>query len=229
MIKIPKLKKLFIDQYLLHEVQHHEVCAIQGDKAVKREPRAHSLVDIYKCLHQGEFGVGHLIDDADRFRYRLLQEMLALEPTSNEPILENVSIENNIMRLNLRPFRALYADDVDKAGHILAEVCIQSTAIDKGDTEHFFSLLKGFQDLNHAGEFRVGNTEYSFPTELVEFFLKEIKKFAHRMGEIPVLSHSSNYRQLNKPSYRVVDVSVIRQSELASLFEKGPNSHLHNI
>jgi hypothetical protein len=219
------LRKLLIDQFLLHEVQHHEAYALQGDEEIQREPRAHSLVDVYKCLHQGEFGVGHLIDDPNRFQNRLLQDMLELEPRTDEPILENVSIDNAVMRLNLRPYRAFYADDIENAGQILAQVCLQSAAMAKGDTEHFFSVLKWFQDLNHAGELRVGNTVYSFSTELVEYFLQEIRNFAHRMGEIPVLSHSPNYRQLNTPSYRVVDVSVLRQSVLASLFEKDRKLH----
>lgn len=229
MIDLDNLRKLLIDQYLLHEVQHHEACTLQGDEVVQREPRAHSLVDIYKCLHQGEFGVGHMIDDPNRFQKRLLQEMLGLEPTLDEPILENVSIDNTMMRLNLRPYSTLYADDIENACHILAEVCVQSTEIVKKDTEHFYSLLNGFRDLNQAGELRISNTVYIFSTELVEYFLQEIWKFAHRMGEIPVLSHSPSYRQLNAPSYRVVDVSVIRQSVLAFLFEKGHNLHQHKI
>jgi hypothetical protein len=219
------LRKLLIDQFLLHEVQHHEAYALQGDQAIQREPRAHSLVDVYKCLHQGEFGVGHMIDDPNRFQNRLLQDMSELEPKSDEPMLESVSIDSAVMRLNLRPYRAFYADDMENAGQILTHVCLQSAAMAKGDTEHFFSVLKAFQGLNHAGELRVGNIVYRFSTELVAYFLQEIRNFAHRMGDIPVLSHSPNYRQLNAPSYRVVDVSVLRQSALASLFEKDPKLH----
>jgi hypothetical protein len=224
MIDLDKLRELLIDQFLLHEVQHHGAYALQGDEAEVREPRAHSLVDVYKCLHQGEFGVGHLIDAPDRFRKRLMQEILRFQPTSDEPILENVSIDRRVMRLNLKPFKALYANDIQNASRILAKVCVQSAEIANGETEHFFSLLKGFREVNSNGELRVGNATYRFETKMVDFFLQDIEKFARRMGEIPVLSHSSGYRQLNEPSYRVVDVSVIRQSPLVSLFQNGNNT-----
>lgn len=221
MIDLGNLKELLMDQYLLHEVQHHAPHVFQGDESVPREPRAHSLLDIYKCLHQGEFGVGHLIDVSDRFRKQLFYEMARIQPTSDEPLLENVSINGTVLRLNLRPFRAIFGNDIENDCNMLAEVCIKSSEITKGDPEGFFSLLSGFRDLNRAGELRVGKAIYLFPTDMVDHFLGEVKKLAHRMGEIPVFSHSPSYRQLNEPSYRVVDVSVIRQSGLAFLFDKG--------
>lgn len=224
MIDVDNLRKLLIDQFLLHEVQHHGAYALQGDEAEVREPRAHSLVDVYKCLHQGEFGVGHLIDAPDRFQNRLMQEILRFRPTSDEPILENVSIDHCVMRLNLKPFKALFANDLQNASRILAKICIQSAEIANGEAEHFFNLLKGFREINNNGELRVGNAIYRFAPKMVDYFLEDIEKFARRMGEIPVLSHSAHYRQLNEPSYRVVDLSVIRQSKLAFIFENGRNT-----
>lgn len=225
MIDLGKLKELLIDQYLLHEVQHHSSYVFQSDEPIPEEPRAHSLVDIYKCLHQGEFGVGHLIDVPDRFRNRLLQEVLRTQPTPDEPVLENVSINGTVMRLNLKPFKAIFDNDIENASHILVDVCIESSKIATGKAEHFFSLLNGFRDLNQANELQVGKAIYTFPTEMVDHFLKEVKMLAHRIGEIPVFSHSSIYRNLNEPSYRVVDGSVIEQSKLAILFEQGNQEH----
>jgi hypothetical protein len=221
MIDSGHLRKLLIDQYLLHEVQHHFSSEFQGDASVPREPRAHALVDIYKCLHQGEFGVGHLIDDPVRFRKRLLHELLQILPSSAEPTLENVSINNTVMRLNLRPFKAIFKAEIEEASHLLAEVCIESSKTVKGDPERFFYILNGFRDLNREGELRVSKASYSFPIEMVDYFLMEVRKLANRLGEIPVFSHSSIYRQLNEPSYRVVDISAVEKSELAFLLEKG--------
>jgi hypothetical protein len=39
------------------------------------------------------------------------------------------------------------------------------------------------------------------------------------IGEVPVFSHSERYRRLNRPSYRVVMLGVLRQSPLAVLLE----------
>jgi hypothetical protein len=225
MTDLDNIKELLVNQYLLHEIQHHSSHMPLDDEPTPKEPRAHSLVDIYKCLHQGEFGVGHLIDTPDRFRNRLIQEVLRTQPTSHEPVLENVSINDTVMRLNLKPFKAIFDNDIENAAHILADVCIESSKIATGKAEHFFSLLNGFRDLNQANELQVGKTIYTFPTEMVDHFLKEVKMLAHRIGEIPVFSHSSIYRKLNEPSYRVVDVSVIEQSKLAFLFEQGNQKH----
>jgi len=214
------LKELLIQQYLLHEVEHHPFHTIHGGGPTPAEPRAHTLVDIYKCLHQGEFGVAHTIDDPGRFRDRLYHELLESQPRSDEPVLENVAVDGTIMRLNLRPYRALFGDDTSKACDLLAEACLRSADIPKGSSERFLSVLYSFKDLNSAGELVVGNVIYVFPTEMVKHFLMQIRELARRMGEIPVFSHSPNYRQLNAPSYRVVDISVIQQSSLVFIFDE---------
>lgn len=213
------LKVLLIQQYLLHEVEHHPFHTIHGGESTQAKPRAHTLIDIYKCLHQGEFGVAHTIDDPGRFRDRLYYELSESQPRSDEPVLENVAVDGTIMRLNLRPYRALFGDDTDKACDLLAEACLRSAGIPKGSSERFFSVLYSFKDLNMARELVVGNVIYVFPTEMVEHFLMQVKGLARRLGEIPVFSHSTNYRRLNTPSYRVVDLSVIQQSALNFIIE----------
>ena len=209
------LRNLLVQQYLLHEVEHHPFNVIQNGGATSVKPRAHDMIDIYKCLHQGEFGVAHTVDDPDRFRERLHHELLGIQPASHEPVLENVAIDGAIMRVNFRPYRALFVDDVPKACDLLAEACLESAGIPKGSSEQFLSLLYAFRDLNKTGELVVGNTIYAFPYGMVDLFLKEVRDLARRLGEIPVFSHSPAYRRLNSPSYRVVDRAAIQQSALA--------------
>ena len=213
-------RDLLIQQYLLHEVEHYPFHVTHNGRATPAKPRAHTLFDIYKCLHQGEFGVAHTIDEPGRFRDRLYHELRESQSKSDEPVVENVAIDGNIMRLNLRPYRALFGDDTGKACDLLVDVCLRSGNISKGSSKRFLSLLYSFKDLNSAGELVVGNVIYAFPPEMVEHFLMEVKRLAHRMGEIPVFSHSTNYRRLNTPSYRVVDLSVIRKSPLAFIIEQ---------
>ncbi|HIJ55588.1 MAG TPA: hypothetical protein HPQ03_05625, partial [Deltaproteobacteria bacterium] len=188
--------------------------------ATPTKPRAHDLIDIYKCLHQGEFGVAHTVDDPDRFRDRLYHELLGIRPASDEPVLENVSIDGSIMRVNLRPYQTLFVDDAHKACDLLAEACLESAAIPKGSSDRFLTALHGFRDLNKTGKLVVGNVIYEFPPEMVDRFLMEVRELARRLGEIPVFSHSTNYRRLNMPSYRVVDLSVVQQSALAFIIEQ---------
>lgn len=220
MYRTRKLKELLIQQYLLHEFDHHPSPVAHAHGPIPTEPYAHELVDIYKCLHQGEFGVAHTIDDPGRFRDRLYHELRESQPGSDEPVLENVAVDGAVMRLNLRPYRALFGDDTGKACDLLAEACLRSADIPKGSYERFLSALYSFKDLNMAGELVVGNVIYVFPNEMVEHFLMQVKGLARRLGEIPVFSHSTNYRRLNTPSYRVVDLSVIQQSALAFIIEQ---------
>lgn len=214
------LRSLLVQQYLLHEVDHHPFYVTQNGGATRAKPLAHDLIDIYKCLHQGEFGVAHTIDDPDRFRDRLYHELLGIQPASHEPVLENVAVDGAIMRVNFRPYRALFMDDMHKASDLLAGACLESAGIPKGSSERFFSVLYDFRDLNKAGELVVGNAIYEFPSKMVDHFLMEVRDLARRLGEIPVFSHSPAYRRLNSPSYRVVDRAAIQQSELAFILNR---------
>ncbi|HKI47686.1 MAG TPA: hypothetical protein VKA69_00050 [Desulfobacteria bacterium] len=215
-----KIKALLVQQFLLHETEHHPFNVSQNGGAIPEKPRAHDLIDIYKCLHQGEFGVAHTVDDPDRFRDRLHHELLRIRPASDEPVLENVSIDGSIMRVNLRPYRALFAEDTHKACDLLTGACLESAAIPKGNSDRFLTVLYGFRDLNKTGELVAGNIVYAFPSEMVDRFFKEVSDLARRLGEIPVFSHSPVYRRLNSPSYRVVDLSVIQQSALAFMLNR---------
>jgi len=211
---------LLVQQYLLHEVEHHPLNTSQKVGTTRAKPLAHDLIDIYKCLHQGEFGVAHTVDDPDRFRDRLYHELLGIRPTSDEPVMENVSIDGSIMRVNLRPFRALFANDTHKACDLLTAACLESAAAPKGSSERFRMVLYSFRDLNKAGELVAGNIVYMFPSEMVDRFFKEVSDLAGRLGQIPVFSHSPVYRRLNLPSYRVVDLAVIENSELSFILNR---------
>jgi hypothetical protein len=214
------IRDLLIQQYVLHEVEHHPLNASQKVGTTTAKPLAHDLIDIYKCLHQGEFGVAHTVDDPDRFRDRLYHELLGIRPKSDEPVMENVSIDGTIMRVNLRPYRALFANDTHKACDLLTAACLKSAAVPKGNSERFRMLMYGFRELNKTGELVAGNVVYTFPSEMVDRFFEEVRDLARRLGEIPVFSHSPVYRRLNSPSYRVVDLSVIEQSALSFMLNR---------
>jgi len=214
------IKALLVQQFLLHEVEHHAFYAIKDGKKTPAPPVAHTPMDIYKCLHQGEFGVAHTVDDPDRFRDRLYRELSSIQPATREPVLENVAVDGAVLRVNLRPYRALFVDDMYKARDLLTEVCLKSADIPKGSAERFLTLLHGFRDLNKNRELVVGNVTYAFPFEMVDYFLKEVRQLARRLGQIPVFSHSPTYRRLNSPNYRVVDRSAVSASSLAFMLDR---------
>ena len=186
---LESLKKLLVEQYMLHEVQHWAVHThthhTEGQpESTAREPRAHTPLDIYKCLHQGEYGVGHLVGDPIGFWERLGRELLASPPVNEEPLLETVATNGGILRVNLRPFRALFDDETDNACNLLTDVCLASSAISIGNAESFLSKLQGFRDLNESGRLTVGHVTYAFAPEMIAHFLKKVRDLTLRLGDI---------------------------------------------
>jgi hypothetical protein len=216
------LRQMLIQQYMLHEVQYHDLHAGHPDGQTPRIPVAHDLIDIYKCLHQGEFGVGHTIDHPEGFRQRLYQELTwdAAAAAVSEPAVENISADGRMLRVNLRAVRQLYGDDVNRVADELTRVCVQSAQVTQGSDVHFFETLDQFKMLNQSGEIALAGHVFAFPAAMVEIFLSKVRELMRRIRQVPVLSHSESYRRLNRPSYRVVTRPVLEASPLAGILEK---------
>lgn len=216
-----ELRQLLTLQFMLHEVQHHQLMSGNSLSHPPLMPIACTLVDIYKCLHQGEFGVGHTIDQPERFKKRLFQEIQqeAVANHIDEPAVESVSADGTMLRVNLRPLRHFYGNAVSPAVEGLSQVCVDSAQISQGSDSRFFQTLDKFARINQAGEIALAGHIFAFPHAMVEAFLSEVDKFVDKIGQIPVLSHSDIYRRLNRPSYRVVERSVLESSPLAALLE----------
>jgi hypothetical protein len=219
------IKEVLILQYSLHEVMHHRDMEEGPWKGIV-EPKAHVVSDIYKCLHQGIFGIGHNIQSQAEFAHRLAYDLENARTASaappHEPLFENVSPDGAMLRVNLRPFRASLEGEVMKGCEQLLRVCLHSAAMVRGSTERFFAVLEYFRDLNGSEELEVGGKTFAFQEETVRGFLKQVKKFFSDSGFVPVLSHSPVYRHFNKPSYRVVCVEALLSSPLAFL-SQGPH------
>ncbi len=213
------LRHVLLAQYALHEANHHSECGGGKAEHVPTLPKAHTVADIYKCLHQGQFGVGHSIEDPVRFANLLALELVRAEPNSAEPVLENVSPAGSVFRVNLRPFRRIFAGRDELASHLLAGLCLSSAAIQTGSKKDFIMSLKWFRELNNSGELAIRGRSYMFPGELVDLFLEQVNDFVRTTASIPVLGHSLVYKKFNAPSYRVVDRTVLAHSALAFLLQ----------
>lgn len=216
------VRQVLIQQFLLHEIAHHSLQAAEQPQHVVVAPRAHDLMDIYKCLHQGEFGVEHNIGNPEGFKGRLLQEMNSCGPENpeTEPVLESVHENAQVLRVNLRPLIRLTNGDMDTIVSQLAAVCLESAHATQGNAKIFKKKLIAFHDLNQAEALRVGGHAFVFPQPAVERFLFEVRQLAQQINQVPVFSHSEVYRQLNRPAYRVVDRSVLEASPLKMLVKQ---------
>jgi len=214
------IRGVLLSQYALHESPHHSELAAGSTEPVRTVPIAHTLADIYKCLHQGVFGVGHIIGDPNSFVELLAREMAEAEPSSVEPVLENVSASASVFRLNLRPYRHKFADREKVGCMLLAKACIKSAEAFTGTGRDFIASLEWFKALNNGGELVVNGRTFMFPSRAVDFFLDQAKGFMWSSGNIPVLGHSATYKQFNAPTYRVADRTTLEHSDLAFLLEE---------
>jgi hypothetical protein len=214
------LRRVLVGQYMFHEARHHTKRFDDTFEIVPTALKAHTVADVYKCLHQGEFGVGHSIEDPSSFTHNLAEELARAETNSEEPVLEDVSPNSSVFRVNLGPYLRILAGRKQDAADLLAETCVNSAAVHKGSPENFIASLYGFRRLNREGKLVVQSRSYMFPNELVELFLVQVDDFIKVSGNIPVLSHSPIYRNYNAPSYRVVDRATLERSNLAFLFEE---------
>jgi len=214
------IRGVLLGQYAFHEAPHHSQLAAGVTGHVQTVPIAHTLADIYKCLHQGEFGVGHSLEDPNNFAAILARELAEAQPNSSEPVLENVSGSGLVFRVNLRPYRHKFANREKVACMLLAQACVKSAEVYTGTGRNFIAALEWFKDLNNSGELVVNGRAFMFPSKAVEFFFDQAKGFMWSSGSIPVLGHSAIYKQHNAPTYRVVDRMTLEQSDLAFLLQE---------
>jgi hypothetical protein len=60
--------------------------------------------DFYKLLYQGEFGVGHILGEGARKRLQEEAISIDLADHPDEPLVEAVSEDGSMVRVNLRPY-----------------------------------------------------------------------------------------------------------------------------
>ncbi|MBD3287934.1 hypothetical protein GF337_03950 [candidate division KSB1 bacterium] len=157
--------------------------------------KAFRIQDAYKLIHQSVFGIGHLMDDSGKAKEYLEKELDSLMPMTTEgELIEQISPDGEIVRVNLRPFK-YRGFDKDK----LFEVMTLSAHKIRGDNEQF---LKRWEMLKKAIE--QNKTDFSID-EYSKFDLKV------RESDYPVMHHSRSYNLLNKPAYRVVGRSILKE------------------
>ncbi len=144
--------------------------------------------DIYKILHQGTMGPRHLIQNEGNTRSELLQEFDSLDADErNDPLTEQVSLDGTVIRVNLRTFKQRAGDPE----RLLASL-IESAASMIPDESALHAAWQMFKVLNRGQVLRFDHREI---TALDEHLSKH--------GFIAI-SHSSEYRKAEQPSYRVV-------------------------
>jgi hypothetical protein len=219
------IKKVIINQYLLHEIRHHPSVSDKETRTSTVRLRAHNMADIYKCLQHCTFGYSAAagvvqIPSRDWFIGHMTSEYFEARPDPEEPLLEFVAPDDSIMRVNIRPYRALFLDREQEGFDMLADLVMDSSEIEKGSLKQLFATLKTFVELNNGGEINIEGRSYIIPAAQINAFFSDVQRFVRGNGEIPMLGHSEKYRELNDPSYMVADLAVLKESPLAFLLEQ---------
>jgi hypothetical protein len=169
--------------------------------------------DVYKLLYQGVRGPEHIIASPEAFTERLQAEWDSLDPADSDPhpadgdshpadgephpaeddpLWESVRPDGELLRLNLRPFKAVGGDL-----EVLAAACLETGQRAWGTQA----------ELRMAWEHVIaGCQRLAWPGLAVD----EITAFTSwlQANEFPPAHHSQGYRNLYRPAYRLVAADI---------------------
>ena len=168
-------------------------------RLVREQGRLHrnlGIQDVYKLLFQGVMGVGHILEDRERAWRALENEFEGLDASEflGEPLLERISADGGVVRLNLRPFKRL-----GLSLERLFEVMLRSAERIGADKDRCVRVWKRLIELVKAGK-----SDFDY-TRLIEF------DGVVRAGGYPPVHHSRAYAKANKPAYRVVQKKAYQE------------------
>ena len=155
--------------------------------------------DFYKLIYQGVFGVSHIITEGARGWLEKEAEDLNLQEHPEEPLLEEVSTDGKMVRVNLRP----YLRQGLPLGGLFA--AMEETSRVEGSSEEFKEVWAVFKALVASGRLKVKSDEF-------EALDDELRREGCRPHH-----HSKAYQAAYHPAYRVVTreslAGILRQEE----------------
>ena len=162
--------------------------------------------DAVKLIYQQEFGGGHLIKDEDAALNRLQAEWSGLGEgeevgATTPPLCEDIG--NGICRLHLAPGRnSLRVETVNR-------LFVLSAAGQSGSQGRFLAQLAALDKWCKSGT--------------APWSGEEMSAYLAAYGEqgYPMVSHSNSFRELYRPSYRVIRQEYGRLLQLLSLIDQG--------
>lgn len=143
--------------------------------------------DIYKLVHQAAMGNGHLFTDTVGVRLYLLSELDEVAADSSEPMVETLSPDGAVVRLNLRAYKARGGD---------ADLLYQAM---RRSADRFH---QDPAQLEHWWQEILAESEYgTIPVDKTT--LRELFD-SMRAAEFPPRHHSETYEAAYAPAYRVL-------------------------
>lgn len=145
------------------------------------------IQDIYKFLHQAAMGSEHAVKDTSAVRKWMENEIANLDWNHSEELIDTLSPDGRIVRVNLRPYL--------KAGHDpekLLNAFVKTANEFKGDKSILENYIAVVLEMIDKGEIDFSNEEAK------KFFIEQKQK------GYSAVHHSKKYAELYSPAYRVV-------------------------
>lgn len=176
--------------------QLHWTCRNAVLEELKKYP-ALEIQDIYKLVYQAAMGNEHMMVDTAMVKKYLDEELHSIEASSTEPLLEYLTTDSTIARLNLRPFKAL------KGNPILLFNLMKATSVSIKPSKEILRLL--WQDIEILSD----EQKIPFRNETLHQYFKEMEN-----RNFPPVHHSKTVRETYRPAYRIISGKSITIDQL---------------
>jgi hypothetical protein len=140
------------------------------------------IQDVYKLIHQAASGSEHAIASVESARKWMEHELVEMGKGPEEPVVDPISDDGQIVRVHLRPFAAQGGNPED-----LLAAFIRTANEYRGDVQ----TLKNYWSI-------AAGMKYFLSVEVDDFFQ------SMQARNYPAVHHSSEYERLYRPAYRVV-------------------------
>jgi hypothetical protein len=178
-------------QQFITFIQHHQA-----------SKKCFAIQDAYKLIYQSVFGIEHLLSDVEAAKCYLEREVNAIIAGDAEELIENISPSGDVVRLNLKPYKFRHGNP-DR----LFQAMLSTAEQIKGSQEDF---LKWWEFFKQA----VIQNKLDFDLTKLEAFDQKAQS-----ENYPPLHHSIQYREANRPAYRVLKREIAEQLLLTQTVE----------
>jgi len=153
---------------------------------VKKYPKL-EIQDLYKLAYQAAMGNENIMDDKDAAKKSLDDELAAVDTLANEPLIEYLTSDSSMARVNLRAMKKQ-----KKNSENLLEAIMQTASSVQPSTELLREFLSDLELLAEDGRIPFKKDDLSS-----YFSTKEKENY-------PAVRHSKAVDEEYRPAYRVV-------------------------
>jgi hypothetical protein len=140
------------------------------------------IQDVYKLIHQAALGSEHAISSIEGARKWMERELAEMSTGPDEPVVDPISADDQIVRVHLRPYVAQGG-----APETLLDAFLRTANEYRGDLQ----VLKDCWNTASAMQ--------CFPSAEMDDFIQSMQA-----QNYPAVHHSAEYERLYRPAYRVI-------------------------